>query len=241
VKGTEQVDIAFYGDSLTDGYPGVSYFKLLKARFPDHTLINYGRFNDTTISLHRRVITRRLLRPVALSIVWVGVNDVLVRESRLFSRLRRWWARDEDEFRIHYRALLDLLTPHAQQVIALTPACANEQPESRPNAALARLGVIITDVSAAYPNVRVLDLHTAFTTALENERISSAVYRPPHLLQSLLDALLLRTPQAVDQAAAQRGLHLTLDGIHLNSAGAQIAADAIAAAIHAYEAERASG
>ncbi|MBK8027305.1 MAG: hypothetical protein IPK19_39410 [Chloroflexi bacterium] len=229
--------IAFYGDSLTDGYPGVSYFKLLEARLRPDTLLNFGRFNDTAISLHRRIITRRLLRPVDVSVVWVGVNDVLVGDSRLFSRLRRWWARDEAEFRIHTRALLDLLTEHTGRLIAVTPALANEQVGSPSNQRLARLGAIINELAAGYGNVEVLDMHALFVQALGTG--SSAAYRPPHPLQSVVDALTLRTPERVDAAALERGLRLTLDGVHLNSAGARLAADAIEAAIYAAAHDRA--
>lgn len=214
--------IAFYGDSLTDGYPGVSYFKLLRRQFPEDTLLNFGRFNDTAISLHRRIVTRRLLRPVDCSFIWVGVNDVLISQSPLFSSVRRWWARDDDEFRIHYRALLDLLVPHAQRVITVSSALIGEKPESSANDALSRRGEIIADLTTQYPKAQFLDLHAVFLDALAGG--SSADYRPDHPLQSLFDAVRLRRSDAVDRVSAQRGLRLTLDNVHLNSAGADLVA-----------------
>lgn len=214
--------IAFYGDSLTDGYPGVSYFEVLRHRLYGHTLLNYGRFNDTVISLHRRIITRRLLAPVDCSIVWVGVNDILVRQSPTFSRLRRWWARSDEEFHIHYRALLDLLTPHATTVIAASPALIGEDGKSIDNTDLARLGDIIRDLTTAYRGTRFLDLHSKYIAALQGE--GSAAYHPPNPFQSVIDAVTLRTPAAVDRVSAERGLRLTLDNVHLNSRGAALAA-----------------
>lgn len=226
------MQIAFYGDSLTDGFPGVSYFRLLQHRLPDETLLNFGRFNDTAISLHRRIVTRRLLRPVDCAFVWVGVNDLLVRQSPLSARLRRWWARDNDEFRIHYRALLDLLTPHAATLIAVSPALIGEAPASPANAALAELGSIIAALTRSYANAQFLDLHALFLAALANGSGSAPASIPvpgklytPHPLQSLADTLRLRSPDAVDRASAARGLRLTLDNVHLNSYGAALAAD----------------
>jgi lysophospholipase L1-like esterase len=47
----------------------------------------------------------------------------------------------------------------------------------------------------------------------------------------LLDVLVLRTDEQIDAKAAERGLLLTLDGVHLNSAGARLVAAEFAAAI----------
>ena len=44
--------IAFFGDSLTSGVPGSSYFAILRDRFPDDTLLNFGKGNDTVVSLY---------------------------------------------------------------------------------------------------------------------------------------------------------------------------------------------
>ncbi|WP_227752132.1 hypothetical protein [Viridibacillus arvi] len=40
------------------------------------------------------------------------------------------------------------------------------------------------------------------------------------------DVLLYKKPSRFDALSEKRGLHFTLDGIHLNSKGAQIVADA---------------
>jgi lysophospholipase L1-like esterase len=45
------------------------------------------------------------------------------------------------------------------------------------------------------------------------------------------DALTLRTDAQIDAKAAERGLHLTLDGVHLNSTGARLVAEEFAQAI----------
>jgi len=51
-------------------------------------------------------------------------------------------------------------------------------------------------------------------------------------LRVLLDAWTLRTDGQIDGKAAERGLHLTLDGVHLNSTGAKLVAEEFAAVIH---------
>ena len=221
--------IGFYGDSLTLGYPGVSYFKLLQRRLPEDTLLNFGHFNDTAISLHRRIITHRLLHHLDVTFLWVGINDVIVRQSALFSRLRRWWARDDGEFRVHYRALLDLLTPHTGLVITVSPALLGETRGSPANRALESVGNIIDELTQGYPNGQFLDIHSVYASQLAGA--AHAEYRPHHPLQSVLDTLTLRTSEAVDRVSSERGLRLTLDNVHLNSAGALLAAEEFARTI----------
>ena len=41
------MDIAFLGDSLTEGRPGAAYLPLLAQRLPQHRLLNHGRAGDT--------------------------------------------------------------------------------------------------------------------------------------------------------------------------------------------------
>jgi lysophospholipase L1-like esterase len=46
---------------------------------------------------------------------------------------------------------------------------------------------------------------------------------------------MLRNDAQVDAKAAQRGLHFTLDGVHLNSAGAALVAEMFLKIIDGYE------
>ena len=46
-----------------------------------------------------------------------------------------------------------------------------------------------------------------------------------------MDAVTLRTDGQIDTKAAERGLQVTLDGVHLNSTGARLVAEEVGAAI----------
>ena len=70
------MQIAFLGDSLTEGWPGAAYFPLLQKRLPRHELLNLGQAGDTVADLLRRV-RHRGLEPVGLAFIWVGVNDAV--------------------------------------------------------------------------------------------------------------------------------------------------------------------
>ncbi len=227
------MNIACYGDSLTAGIPGMSYVDILRKRLLQHTLLNYGRVDETVISLYWRITRQNLLMPVDVACLWIGTNDALAVRSRaaaIYRTIRRQpQAQDAREFHTYYRAILDLLHSHASQIITASPLCIGEDLSSPANQIVARLSTVIGQVSASYTNVRYLDLHAILGAKLAGKPIST--YRPGNVLRVMLDALTLRSQMRIDRVAAGRGLHVTLDGVHLNSAGAQLVADAFMQAL----------
>jgi lysophospholipase L1-like esterase len=57
-------------------------------------------------------------------------------------------------------------------------------------------------------------------------------------LATVWEAFALRDPRDVDRVAAERGLCYTVDGIHLNSRGAKVVAEAFAERIATLQTER---
>lgn len=225
--------IAFFGDSLTSGMPGSSYVTILRERFPEATLLNFGKANDTVVSLYRRISAMQFGQPLDIAFLWIGVNDVLLKDgwtSRAFhSLLVQRRARDMDEFRSCHRATLNLLCETARHVIVAPPALKGENPENPWNRHLADMARLIEDVTADCDRAEFLDLQAAFVRELTARPGSEHLPRNP--FRVLLDALTLTTDEQVDTKAAERGLSLTLDGVHLNSIGARLVAEELAAAI----------
>jgi lysophospholipase L1-like esterase len=225
--------IAFFGDSLTSAMPGSSYLAILRERFPDDKLLNFGKGNDTVVSLHRRISAMRFNTPLDVAFLWIGANDVPPTERWSYhafhTLLRQRRARDMGEFRSSYRATLRLLCDRAGRVIVAPPALKGENLENCWNRRLADLAGWIKEVTADYDEAEFLDLRVAFARELAGKPLSDHV--PKNLLRVLLDALTLRTDEKIDAKAMERGLHLTLDGVHLNSAGAKLVAEEFAAAI----------
>ena len=225
--------IAFVGNSLTAGIPGSSYFALLHERLPEHQLVNRGRGNDTVVSLYRRVAQLPLddaprARSFDVVFLWVGVNDSGGAGSpllRIISALRgQPRPRSLDEFRAIYRKTLDLLCRHAGRVIAVAPLLKGEDVNSKENQRIGDFARTTEELAAEYERVTYLDLRPIFFQALAGRRISGYKLEGP--LHIGLDALLLRSDAQVDRKSAERRLHLTLDGVHLNSAGATLVAEA---------------
>ncbi|MBO1580673.1 hypothetical protein [Bacillus sp. XF8] len=78
-------------------------------------------------------------------------------------------------------------------------------------------------MSQQYQNVYYLDLHKEFTETLANWNSSEYVTTKP--IRVILDVLLLRKQKRIEDISKRRGLHLTLDGVHLNSNGAALVAN----------------
>jgi len=225
--------IGFFGDSLTAGVPGSSFVTILRERFPDDTLLNYGKPNDTVSSLYRRISAMKLDEPLDIAFLWIGVNDVPQTTwwpNRAFSTIiAQQWAKDTDEFCADYRATLDFLHERAGHVIVAPPALKGENLENPWNRRLRELGGLIRELATEYESTEILDLPAIFARRLAET--PGTDYTPTNPLRIILDVMTLRTDAQIDGIAAKRGLRLTLDGVHLNSAGAALVAEEYAAVI----------
>jgi lysophospholipase L1-like esterase len=165
-----------------------------------------------------------------LSILWIGVNDVRQRHGFMHRAVNQLLgqrpANDIEEFSTHYQAVVMLLADCSRHVITVPPLMRGEDLDSVLNQHLGRFAKIIENISENQASVDFLDLRPAFTHLLEG-RIGSP-YRSRNPFQVLFDVLMLRSAAQIDRRAKRRGLLLTIDGVHLNSKGAGLAADVFA-------------
>jgi len=148
--------------------------------------------------------------------------------------LRKPRSKDAEEFRRYYQATLDLVCRHARRVIAVAPLLKGEDAGNAWNRELEVLARVVEELALCRQQVEYLDLRPAFAARLAGRPISD--YLPHSIIRVALDALLLRSRERIDRQAAERGLHVTLDGIHLNGAGAEIVAEMFLKVIFAYPA-----
>ena len=233
--------IAFFGDSLTFGVPGVSFLKLLEKKFPKHELLNYGQGGDTVISLMRR-IQKLPAQTYDMAFLWVGVNDELVHASwtyPLLKKLRKQpWAKDLKEFEEYYRRLIGLIKPQSLRLIAVTPLLIGERVENPWNRNLARMAALIKKISEEYPEVECIDIREEIVPQLEGKEVSA--FFPRSVMRILRDIAKFKTSREVDAESKNRKLYFTLDGVHLNQRGAETAAGLFAQAIRKFEETRKS-
>lgn len=221
--------IVFLGDSLTEGIPGVAYFNLLKNDLLGHELINYGKGGDTVISLNKRVKTLQFNSNIDIIFLWVGVNDVFVNISKSYPIIKRIlrepWIKNKEEFPHYYDDTLNFLSSKANRIVVIPPILVGEDTKNVWNNKISDFQDIIKDLTKIYSNVDYLDIRKSFINYLQEKIVSD--YVPKSAIRVLLDAFLLNSPEKVDAKSKERGLFLTVDGVHLNSMGATMAAEII--------------
>jgi len=228
--------IACFGDSLTEGAPGVGFFNLLEKDFPGHIFYNYGKFGDTVISLYERLL-KTPLDKYDISFLWVGGNDVLAkilyRSSILGQVPDKKPSATVEEFADYFKRAIDLLLPNSRHIIAVSPLTVGEDFNNEWNIQMEQLSQAIKHLVSDYPDVTFIDIRSEFAKILKNHKSSD--YFAKSSVGILRDIAKLKTPEQVDQKSLERGLVLTLDGIHLNSKGAQLVREVFGRAIRRIE------
>ena len=223
--------IGFFGDSLTQALPGVNYVDRVRAMLPDDTIHNYGKAGDTVITVDRRIRQIKIDEPLDIAVIWIGVNEVLRDVSPLYPFYNRLMGvprtQSAEEFRAVYTELLDYLGGRATRLIAAPPVFIGEDLDNSYCRRLAKLAAIEKELIEARADADFVDLADVYRRELDGNPISD--YLPDNPLRILLDAGL--SDARLDQLSARRGLHVTIDGVHLNSVGARLAAEEFAEAI----------
>lgn len=221
--------IAFLGDSITRGIPKVSYFHMLEEQLNTHTLVNYGKGGDTVSSLTRRIKRINHLNEFDLVFVFIGVNDIyskINKSHEIIKTLRRqYWSKDDKEFRENYLGLINYLENKCKKIVVVPPLLFGEDLTNEFNQELHVYIEIIKDIISSYSQIDYLDVYSKFVEYLSDKEIVS--YLPDSLFRTGMDATILRHDEQVDHESESRGLHLTLDGVHLNSKGAAILSEMI--------------
>ncbi len=238
----------FAGDSLTEGVYGESYVeRVARALYRgwaglEGEVVNAGRGGDTIAALLDRIeepLRRYQPQWVVLAIglndvwfPWLGEHSLGWRLSNAYRRLKgRRCTTDLDRFAAAYRSLLDTArsVAGARAMVCTLPPI-GEQLAAPVNRRLARLNGVIKHV-AADRRAPVADVWQVFVEALA-ARPRPANYMPGEWLFTWLDRRRLRSPGVTpDSMAGRRRLWLTLDGIHLNSRGADLWAETVLAAL----------
>ena len=159
------MQIAFLGDSLTEGRPGAAYLPLLQTLLPLRELLNLGRAGDTVADLLRRV-SRRSLGPLDAAFIWVGVNDAVMGAwDAVGDEPAGGWGWPERLTRIRddYRTLVEWTAARASLLVCVRPIVL-EADGSVWQAHADELGDAIAQLAGAQ-GARVLDLRPAFAAA----------------------------------------------------------------------------
>lgn len=221
--------IAFLGDSITEGVPGVSFVKLLEQRYQNHEFINYGKGGDTISSLYKRIHKIPNLDQFDAIVLFVGVNDLFGKLTCMYriikTLMRQRWAKNIDVFQKQYQDTLEFLLTKASRIIVIPPLLIGEDIHNKWNTTLSKYVQTIESLLTTYPSIEYLDIRKQVLDYLKDKTISDFI--PSNVFELLQDVRELHSDLEVDERSQARGLHLTLDGVHINSIGATILSDGI--------------
>lgn len=220
--------ILFLGDSITEGIPGVSFVSMIQENCSEIELVNRGQGGDTVSSLFKRVKKMSDLSFFDQIVLFVGVNDVFGKLTNTYKILKtltkQRWAKDASTFKKQYMDLITFIMNENKNIIVIPPVLIGEDINNIWNIELIGLIEIINGISIQ-ADLTYLDIHDEFKEYLKDKRISD--YLPKKINVLLKDVKRLTESALVDQKSMDRGLHLTLDGVHINSNGAKIISEAI--------------
>ncbi len=212
--------LVFFGDSITRGYPGVSFFDILQKKLPKYVFINEGRDGERVFTLYQRVKKMVWKEQIDLSFLWVGINDLIfnvVDWSSPFSEdsLREPWEEVMSSFGKYFGYLIEHLSSFSCQVFTVPPLFVGEDLDSVWNKKIEELAGFIKEVTGSHKNAEYLNLRGYFISKLKERGNSSLPAKGVKLKQIKENVSVLSAGE----------LCFTIDGVHLNEAGAHIVAD----------------
>jgi hypothetical protein len=101
------------------------------------------------------------------------------------------------------------------------------------------LSSIMESSAMSLNNVHFVNMQNLFRQHLKHN--SSTNFINTNVIRVMIEVLFYKSPSRIDQLSEKRGLHLTMDGIHLNSKGADIVAQQYTSIIEQYMIEKETG
>lgn len=223
------------GDSLTEGTTGISYVKKLKRNIPSLKVTNLGLGGDTLMGIGNRVLEHlKEKNDYQMIILCAGHNDLLLPfleakriDFRLAARTlivkRAEPIEEPDLFKASYRSLLAAIKQQSQARIAVTTlSCIGEDLSTDLNQRRKEINIKIREmVKEDFQDIELIPLSDYVENRLKDQMVSSYLLND-FFSNFVRNARIPLTEKEADALSSKRKLHLTIDGIHLNSQGAEV-------------------
>lgn len=231
------MEVLFIGDSITRGTQGVDWVKMIENDHPYWTMDNAGVNGETLNKISGRL--NKLLDKDTSNynciVLQAGINDILLP---LFKH-RGFWFQRAYHFQVNsgnipaasrdFELTLSKTIEHIlkitdSQVVLPTLGCINENLLAETNAKLFSYNSIIKKVAKEF-NCILADVAERFQDELSRRKTRDYCL-DNFSNKAFLDQITCSLGMA-DKLSLRRKLHLTIDGVHLNTAGARIYKDEI--------------
>jgi lysophospholipase L1-like esterase len=233
------------GDSITEGITGISYVAKLEKRYQNLKITNLGLGGDTLIGISNRVLEHLKKNPhYDAVIIEAGHNDILLPffehgEMPFKITAKSLEARgsvpitDGDVFLHQYDTLLKLLPQVTDAPLFITTlSCIGERLERFTNLKRHHYNEIITSLASKY-SVTLINIAAVFDSYLRM-CLTSDYLMNDFFRAFVLDSKVIKSHQYLNELSVERGLNVTIDGVHLNDIGSDFYADTIAETLLAH-------
>ncbi|KAF2961147.1 SGNH/GDSL hydrolase family protein [Fervidobacterium sp. 2310opik-2] len=221
-----------FGDSITEGKPGVSYVRYLGEGF-----INKGLGGDTVIGLKKRVEdflnAENTVDKLEGAIIEIGTNDILLPFLKSYSS---GWAKvvdkiiesgripskNIDEFEKYYREIVSLVSD--KLLCAISIPCIGEDIEGEMNRKVEKYNEVIKSICHE-KKITYVDFNLWQKNMIKKEMNnfnrgkSYFVSKEPFVM--VMDSIFVVSPLMTTFVSKLRRLITTIDGVHLNSFAAK--------------------
>lgn len=224
--------ILFAGDSIIKGSLGVNWVKQLAESHPEWTITNAGKNGDTLVKIAER-LEAILQEGISYDVVVLqaGYNDLLIpslQERGYFFRLagkqllKKGYAPLHGTVAFEQKLLETIDKTRAKSdaaILLMTLGCMNEAGSFALDHQRKKLNEVTRDI-ARRKNCLLADTGALADGSLQQFQTTD-YFLEGFFRVNLFDKIqcLLGDP---DRLSRQRKLHLTIDGLHLNSRGAGI-------------------
>lgn len=223
-----EIMILCFGDSLTQGIPGVTYLKYLKNK---KAYKNFGLGGDTVTGMTRRLrhaLMDDRYKDADAFIVGIGTNDILLPFLKTYSPS---WAnavaqlmkrgsmpcKDKAQFTQRYAEMLEMLEGRRTVVFGL-PFIETQSNDLNDKAAA--YDEVIEAQCAAY-HIPFINFGQWQREWKHRQNNTGSYFFTRNRRDVVTDALLTTILPFTDYISKKRGLAVTVDGAHLNTVSAK--------------------
>lgn len=219
-----------FGDSITEGRPGVSYLRYVKNK---KCYKNFGLGGDTLIGTSNRL--RKILKNPKYEndrtiVIGIGANDLLLpflkdyskSWSKAVSRIIKRGSipcKDERQFEVEYEELLLMLKSNAKNIIVFGIPYI-ETTASDLNYKAEIYNKVIENL-CNQAQVSYIDIRTWQKDIKQKEKNTGSYFFTKDHLDVAFDSLLTTYLPFTDYVSKKRNLAVTIDGVHLNTMSAK--------------------
>jgi lysophospholipase L1-like esterase len=232
--------VLFIGDSITRGTQGVDWIKMLEKDHPYWIMDNAGINGETLNKISQRLKTHLGENSNYDAVVLQsGTNDILLpifkHRGLWFRQAYRYQVKSGNipsgpaEFESLLRRTIEYVQKNTKtQIILPTIGCINENLVAETNAKLFSYNSIIKRTAKDF-NCILADVSEAFQNDLSRKKTQD--YCADNFSNTAVLDLVSCNLGWADALSRKRKLHLTIDGVHLNTKGARIFQEKIDTAI----------